>query len=55
MSETVKIECSEDDPTCTPVEEALLDEATNAIDAMGSMDSGRSLKKSAWSKQGQRD
>lgn len=38
MSETVKIECSEDDPTCTLVEEALLDEATNAIDAMGSMD-----------------
>lgn len=37
MSEAVKIECSDDDLACTLVEEALLDEATNAMDAMGSM------------------
>lgn len=37
MSEAVKIECSESDQTCALVEEALLDEATNAMDAMGAI------------------
>ncbi|WP_027360466.1 SulP family inorganic anion transporter [Desulforegula conservatrix] len=38
MSEAVKIECADNDPACNMIEEALLDEATNAIDAMGPMD-----------------
>lgn len=37
MSEAVKIECSDNDPACNMIEEALLDEATNAIDAMDPM------------------
>jgi len=38
MSEAVKIECSDNDPACNMIEEALLDEATNAIDAMDPME-----------------
>jgi SulP family sulfate permease len=35
MSETVKIKCAEDENESSVVQESLLDEATNAFDAMG--------------------
>lgn len=38
MSDAVRIECKDDDSACILVEEALLDEATNAMDAMGSFE-----------------